>query len=200
MQLHDLKPSPGAHRKARRVGRGTGSGRGKTSGRGQKGQNARSEGFRLGFEGGQMPFSQRIPKLPGFKNPFKKVYSVVNISKLSRFAEGAKVDAQTLLEEGLVHDGEEIKILGTGRLKRRLTVEAHAFSASARDAIEKAGGSVTVLGEPRKIGAKRTAAMAPKPLPAPEPPKQAASAAKPARAKSAPPPASVEEVTPPDEA
>ena len=200
MQLHDLKPSPGAHRKARRVGRGTGSGRGKTSGRGQKGQNARSEGFRLGFEGGQMPFSQRIPKLPGFKNPFKKIYSVVNISKLSRFAEGAKVDAQTLLEEGLVHDGEEIKILGTGRLKRRLTVEAHAFSASARDAIEKAGGSVTVLGEPRKIGAKRTAAKAPKPLPAPEPPKQAASAAKPARAKSAPPPASVEEVTPPDEA
>ena len=200
MQLHDLKPSPGAHRKARRVGRGTGSGRGKTSGRGQKGQNARSEGFRLGFEGGQMPFSQRIPKLPGFKNPFKKVYSVVNISKLSRFAEGAKVDAQTLLEEGLVHDGEEIKILGTGRLKRRLTVEAHAFSASARDAIEKAGGSVTVLGEPRRIGAKRTAAKAPKPLPAPEPPKQAASAAKPARAKSAPPPASVEEVTPPDEA
>jgi len=200
MQLHDLKPSPGAHRKARRVGRGTGSGRGKTSGRGQKGQNARSEGFRLGFEGGQMPFSQRIPKLPGFKNPFKKIYSVVNISKLSRFAEGAKVDAQTLLEEGLVHEGEEIKILGTGRLKRRLTVEAHAFSASARDAIEKAGGSVTVLGEPRKIGAKRTAAKAPKPLPAPEPPKQAASAAKPARAKSAPPPASVEEVTPPDEA
>ena len=200
MQLHDLKPSPGAHRKARRVGRGTGSGRGKTSGRGQKGQNARSEGFRLGFEGGQMPFSQRIPKLPGFKNPFKKVYSVVNISKLSRFAEGAKVDAQTLLEQGLVHDGEEIKILGTGGLKRRLTVEAHAFSASARDAIEKAGGSVTVLGEPRKIGAKRTAAKAPKPLPAPEPPKQAASAAKPARAKSAPPPASVEEVTPPDEA
>jgi len=200
MQLHDLKPSPGAHRKARRVGRGTGSGRGKTSGRGQKGQNARSEGFRLGFEGGQMPFSQRIPKLPGFKNPFKKVYSVVNISKLSRFAEGAKVDAQTLLEEGLVHEGEEIKILGTGGLKRRLTVEAHAFSASARDAIEKAGGSVTVLGEPRKIGAKRTAAKAPKPLPAPEPPKQAASAAKPARAKSAPPPASVEEVTPPDEA
>jgi len=200
MQLHDLKPSPGAHRKARRVGRGTGSGRGKTSGRGQKGQNARSEGFRLGFEGGQMPFSQRIPKLPGFKNPFKKIYSVVNISKLSRFAEGAKVDAQTLLEEGLVHEGEEIKILGTGGLKRRLTVEAHAFSASARDAIEKAGGSVTVLGEPRKIGAKRTAAKAPKPLPAPEPPKQAASAAKPARAKSAPPPASVEEVTPPDEA
>jgi len=181
------------------VGRGTGSGRGKTSGRGQKGQNARSEGFRLGFEGGQMPFSQRIPKLPGFKNPFKKIYSVVNISKLSRFADGAKVDAKTLLEEGLVHEGEEIKILGTGRLKRRLTVEAHAFSASARDAIEKAGGSVTVLGQPRKIGAKRTAAKAPKPLPTPEAPKQAPAAAKQPRAKSAPT-APVEEATPPDEA
>src|SRR5207253_10213273 len=107
-----------------------------TSGRGQKGQNARSEVFRLGFEGGQMPFSQRIPTLPGFKNPFKKIYSVVNISKLSRFAEGAEVAAQTLLEEGLVHEGEAMKILGTGGLKRRLTVEAHAFSASARDAIE----------------------------------------------------------------
>ncbi|TMC51513.1 MAG: 50S ribosomal protein L15 [Chloroflexi bacterium] len=199
MQLHDLKPSPGAHRRSRRVGRGTGSGRGKTSGRGQKGQNARSEGFRLGFEGGQMPFSQRIPKLPGFKNPFKKIYSVVNISKLSRFADGAKVDAKTLLEEGLVHEGEEIKILGTGRLKRRLTVEAHAFSASARDAIEKAGGSVTVLGQPRKIGAKRTAAKAPKPLPTPEAPKQAPAAAKQPRAKSAPT-APVEEATPPDEA
>jgi large subunit ribosomal protein L15 len=200
MQLHDLKPSPGAHRRPRRVGRGTGSGRGKTSGRGQKGQNARSEGFRLGFEGGQMPFAQRIPKLPGFKNPFKKVYSVVNISKLSRFADGTKVDAQVMLEAGLVRAAEEIKILGTGRIKRRLTVEAHAFSASARDAIEKAGGSVTVLGEPRKIGARRTAAKAPKPLPAPEAPRQAAAAPKQARAKSAPPAAKVEEVTPPDEA
>src|SRR5437879_11658272 len=131
MQLHDLKPAPGAHRPARRVGRGTGSGRGKTSGRGQKGQNARSEGFRLGFEGGQMPFSQRIPKLPGFKNPFKKIYSVVNVSKLSRFSDGTKVDAQTLLEEGLVHEGEDIKILGTGGLKRKLGVAAHGFSATA---------------------------------------------------------------------
>lgn len=146
MQLHDLKPAPGAHRRPERVGRGTGSGRGKTSGRGQKGQNARSEGFRLGFEGGQMPFSQRIPKLPGFKNRFKKVYAVVNVSKLSRFANGARVDAATLAEAGLVRGGVEIKILGTGRLKRKLTVEAHAFSNSAREAIEKAGGTVTVLG------------------------------------------------------
>src|SRR6202158_2151725 len=118
MQLHDLKPAAGAHRKKQRIGRGTGSGRGKTSGRGQKGQNARSEGFRVGFEGGQMPLSQRIPKLPGFKNPFKKVYAVVNLSKLSRFKDGAKVDIETLVEAGLVHPGKEIKILGTSRLKR----------------------------------------------------------------------------------
>src|SRR5436189_5425275 len=96
MHLHELKPAPGAHRPSRRVGRGTGSGRGKTSGRGQKGQNARSEGFRLGFEGGQMPFSQRIPKLPGLKNPLKKIYPVVSVSKQSRFSDGTKVDAQVL--------------------------------------------------------------------------------------------------------
>ena len=94
-----------------------------------------------------MPFSQRIPKLPGFKNPFKKVYSVVNLSKLSRFADGAKVDAESLLEAGLVQAGQEIKILGAGGLKRKLTVEAHAFSASAREAIEKAGGSASVIGK-----------------------------------------------------
>src|SRR3954471_22058148 len=117
MHLHELKPAPGAHRKSRRVGRGTGSGHGKTSGRGQKGQNARSQGFRLGFEGGQMPLAQRLPKLPGFKNPFKKVYAVVNISKLSRFEDGAKVDAATLAEAGLIKGGLDIKILGAGRVK-----------------------------------------------------------------------------------
>jgi len=158
MQLHDLKPAAGAHRKARRIGRGTGSGRGKTSGRGQKGQNARSEGFRLGFEGGQMPLSQRIPKLPGFKNPFKKVYSVVNVSKLSRFPDGSKVDAASLAEAGLVRAGLEVKVLGTGSLDRKLTVEAHAFSSSARAAIESRGGTVNVIGVPRKIGPRRLAA------------------------------------------
>jgi large subunit ribosomal protein L15 len=158
MQLHDLKPAPGSRHKTQRVGRGTGSGRGKTSGRGQKGQNARSEGFRLGFEGGQMPYAQRIPKLPGFKNPFKKTYAVVNVSKLRRFDEGANVNAETLVEAGLVRAGEEVKVLGTGDLKRKLTVEAHAFSSSARAAIEAVGGSVKVLGEPRKIGARRLAA------------------------------------------
>jgi len=207
VQLHDLKPAPGAHRKADRVGRGTGSGRGKTSGRGQKGQNARSQGFRVGFEGGQMPFAQRIPKLPGFKNPFKRIFSVVNLSKLSRFENGTKVDVETLVEAGLVHPGKEVKILGTGGIKRKLTVEAHFFSASAREAIEKSGGSVKVLGEPRKIGERRTAAKAPKPLPAAEGPRAAAvesEAPKPKREqrekKSATPPAAaVEEATPPDE-
>jgi large subunit ribosomal protein L15 len=206
VQLHDLKPAPGAHRKADRVGRGTGSGRGKTSGRGQKGQNARSQGFRLGFEGGQMPFAQRIPKLPGFKNPFKRIYSVVNLSKLSRFKDGAKVDVETLVEAGLVHPGKEVKILGTGGLKRKLAVEAHFFSTSAREAIEKSGGSVKVLGEPRKIGPRRTAAKAPKPLPTADAPRAAAAEAeapKPQREqrekKGATPPAAVEEATPPDE-
>ena len=186
MQLHDLKPAKGAHRRPDRIGRGTGSGRGKTSGRGQKGQNARSEGFRLGFEGGQMPLAQRLPKLPGFKNPFKKVYAVVNLSKLSRFEDGTTVDAEALAEAGLVRPGEEVKVLGTGDLKRKLTVEAHAFSSSAREAIEARGGSVKVLGEPRKIGARRTAAKAPKPLPTAEgapassPKAEKAEAAKPA--------------------
>jgi large subunit ribosomal protein L15 len=168
MQLHDLKPARGAHRRPDRIGRGTGSGRGKTSGRGQKGQNARSEGFRLGFEGGQMPLSQRLPKLPGFKNPFHKLYTPVNLSKLSRFADGSKVDLVALVEAGLAHPGEEIKILGTGGLKRKLAVEAHAFSTSAREAIEKAGGSVKVLGEPRKIGPRRLAAKTSRRTPKPE--------------------------------
>ena len=168
MELHDLRPAAGAHRKSRRIGRGTGSGRGKTSGRGQKGQNARSEGFRLGFEGGQMPLSQRLPKLPGFKNPFHKVYAVVNLSKLSRFADGTTVDGALLAEAGLARPGEEIKILGTGDLKRKLTVEAHSFSLSAREAIEARGGSVKVLGEPRKIGPRRLAAKTAKRVPKPE--------------------------------
>lgn len=164
MQLHDLKPAAGSRRRPQRIGRGTGSGRGKTSGRGQKGQNARSEGFRLGFEGGQMPLAQRIPKLPGFKNPFKKVYAVVNVSKLSRFPDGARVDAEALIEAGLVRPGQEVKVLGTGDLRHKLTVEAHAFSSRARQAIEARGGSVNVLGEPRKRGPKRSQKRTPSPL------------------------------------
>jgi large subunit ribosomal protein L15 len=202
MQLHDLKPAAGAHRKSRRIGRGTGSGRGKTSGRGQKGQNARSEGFRLGFEGGQMPLSQRLPKLPGFKNPFHKTYAVVNLSKLSRFADGTTVDAALLVESGLARPGEEIKILGTGDLKRKLTVEAHSFSLSAREAIEARGGSVKVLGEPRKIGPRRLAAKTAKRVPKPEEAEPVAEKPEPAKRTAAK--AAVEkdepgEAAPPDE-
>ncbi len=156
MYLHELKSPAGSRSRRQRVGRGTGSGRGKTSGRGQKGQNARSEGFRLGFEGGQMPLAQRLPKLPGFKNHFKKVYAVVNVAKLNRFEAGTTVNADTLVEAGLVRGGLEIKVLGTGSLDRKLNVEAHAFSNSARSAIEAGGGSVKVLGEPRQRGPKRT--------------------------------------------
>jgi len=176
MRLHELTPPAGSRKRRQRIGRGTGSGRGKTSGRGQKGQNARSEGFRVGFEGGQMPLAQRIPKLPGFKNPFKKVYEVVNISKLHRFDDGTTVDAEVLVDAGLARPGFEIKVLGTGDMRRKLTVEAHAFSNSARVAIEAKGGSVKVLGQPRQRGPRRS------------------------RKKESPPPAVTEESTPPAEA
>ena len=143
-----------------------------------------------------MPLSQRLPKLPGFNNPFKKVYAVVNLSKLRIFADGAKVDANSLVEAGLARPGEDVKILGTGDLKRKLTVEAHSFSLSARAAIESLGGSVTVLGEPRKIGPRRLAAKTAKRVPKPEAPdapeapepkaEKAEKPAKPARAEKAP--------------
>lgn len=145
MKLHDLRAPEGARRKPTRVGRGTGSGRGKTAGRGQKGQLARSQGFRLGFEGGQMPLSQRLPKLGGFKNPFKKVYAVVNLTKLNRFDDGSAVGPEAFYETGLAGAGMPIKLLGTGRLRRRLTIEAHAASASARSAVEARGGTLSLV-------------------------------------------------------
>jgi large subunit ribosomal protein L15 len=147
VKLHDLRAPEGARQKKQRVGRGTGSGRGKTSGRGQKGQLARSDGFRLGFEGGQMPLAQRLPKLGGFKNPFKKVYRPVNLGKLNRFDNGTDVTPELLAEAGLIGPGEEYKVLGAGKLGRKLSVAAYAFSEGARAAIEAKGGTVTVLGE-----------------------------------------------------
>src|ERR1700726_553060 len=105
MKLHDLRSPEGARGRSQRVGRGTGSGRGKTSGRGQKGQGARGQGFRLGFEGGQMPLAQRLPKLGGFKNPFKIDYAIVNLSKLSRFKDGATLDQAAFVEAGLADQG-----------------------------------------------------------------------------------------------
>jgi len=146
VKLHELRPPDGARHRTQRVGRGTGSGRGKTSGRGQKGALARGRGFRLGFEGGQMPLAQRLPKLGGFKNPFKKVYAVVNLTKLNRFQDGATVELSDFAEAGLARAGMAVKLLGTGTLRRRLTVTANAASESARAAIAAKGGTLTLVG------------------------------------------------------
>ena len=169
MQLHDLKPAAGSRHKTQRIGRGTGSGRGKTSGRGQKGQLARSEGFRLGFEGGQMPLAQRLPKLGGFKNRFKRRFAVINLTKLNHFSDGTEVTEELLWESGLARQGEDVKILGTGKLGRKLTVQAHAFSETARAAIEAKGGTVVLLEPVEAAKAPAPVASAEEPAPAAEP-------------------------------
>jgi large subunit ribosomal protein L15 len=143
MELSNLKPKKGARHAKKRVGRGPGSGHGKTSGRGEKGQKSRS-GYsgKRGFEGGQMPLHRRLPKR-GFTNIFKKDYAVVNVSDLERFDNGASVDETMLRQAGLVkgsHDG--VKVLGDGELSKKLTVSATKFSKSAKEIIEKAGGTV----------------------------------------------------------
>lgn len=148
MKMHELRPAEGARTSAKRLGRGIGSGLGKTSGKGHKGQNARSGGgVRPGFEGGQMPLVRRIPKR-GFNNRFRKVYSIVNISALeAKFENGAVVDAEALIVSGILSKIEDagVKVLAGGELTKALTVKANKFSASAKEAIEKAGGSVEVL-------------------------------------------------------
>ena len=148
MKMHELRPADGAKTAAKRLGRGIGSGLGKTSGKGHKGQKARSGGgVRPGFEGGQMPLVRRIPKR-GFNNRFRKVYSIVNLSALEdKFENGAVVDAEALIVSGILSKIEDagVKILGNGELTKSLTVKATKFSASAKEAIEKAGGSVEVL-------------------------------------------------------
>ena len=146
MKLHELKPAEGSRKVRNRVGRGIGSGNGKTSGRGHKGQNARSGGgVRPGFEGGQNPLFRRLPKR-GFTNVNRKEYAIVNVETLNRFEDGAEVSAALLLETGVVSNEKAgIKILGNGELTKKLTVKAHKFSASAKEAIEKAGGSIEVI-------------------------------------------------------
>jgi len=146
MKVHDLAPAPGSTHPKRRVGRGTGGKGGKTAGRGTKGQGARNN-IKPGFEGGQLPLVQRIPKLKGFKNPFRVEYVVINLDALEAF-EGALASPDTLREKGLVHKHGLVKVLGRGELTRKVDVHAHAFSASARSAIEAAGGRVTVLDPP----------------------------------------------------
>ena len=146
MKVHDLKPAPGSTREKRRVGRGIGGKGGKTAGRGTKGQGARGS-VKPGFEGGQMPLSRRVPKLKGFKNPFRVEYVVVNLDALEAF-EGDEVTPETLRAKGLVHKHGLVKVLGRGELSRALRVTAHAFSRSAEQAITAAGGSVEVIPPP----------------------------------------------------
>lgn len=150
MRLHDLKPRPGAKHRRKLLGRGESSGHGKTSGRGGKGQSARSgSSIRPGFEGGQMPLIRRIPKR-GFNNVRHATrYAGVNLEALNRFEDGARVDVVALKSVGLANGKSDgIKILGTGELKKKLTVSAHAFSASARKQIEGKGGSCEVIAKP----------------------------------------------------
>ncbi|MGH9076225.1 MAG: 50S ribosomal protein L15 [Acidimicrobiales bacterium] len=146
MKVHDLKPPAGSTRPRRRVGRGIGGKGGKTAGRGTKGQGARSN-IKPGFEGGQLPLTQRIPKLKGFKNPFRVEYVVVNLDTLEAF-EGDVVTPDSLRAVGLVHKRGLVKVLGRGQLSRALQVSAHGFSATAAAAIEAAGGRVEVLAPP----------------------------------------------------
>ncbi|ARF14527.1 50S ribosomal protein L15 [Sporosarcina sp. P18a] len=146
MKLHELKPAEGSRKNRKRVGRGIGSGTGKTSGRGHDGQNARSGGgVRLGFEGGQIPLFQRLPKR-GFTNINRKDYAIVNLDTLNRFEEGTEVTPELLIETGVVSNAKSgIKILGNGTLDKKITVRANKFSASAKEAIEKAGGQTEVV-------------------------------------------------------
>ena len=149
MRLSDLRPDPGARTARTRVGRGHGSGHVKTSGRGQKGQKARTgSSIPAYFEGGQNRFSQRMPYLGGFKNPFRKEYVVINIKDLAVFDAGAAVTGETLAEKGLIRARAAkglLKILGEGELDRALQVTAHKVSAKARQRIEAAGGSVSLI-------------------------------------------------------
>jgi len=146
MNLSDLKPPAGQKTRRKRIGRGMGSGMGKTSTRGSKGQKAISGfGQKRGFEGGQMPLHRRLPKR-GFTNIFKKRYAVVNLGRLEKL-EGDSFTVDRLLELGIVKKlGDGVKILATGQLTRKITVEAHQFSKSAVEKIEKAGGKAQVIG------------------------------------------------------
>ncbi len=147
MKLHTIKPAEGATKNRKRVGRGPGSGIGKTAGRGENGQNSRSGGgVRIGFEGGQTPLFRRIPKR-GFTNArFKKVYAVINLDDLNKFEDGAEVTPEILKNMGLVKNSlDGIKVLGNGKLEKKLTVKAHKFSQTAKEAIEKTGGKAEVI-------------------------------------------------------
>jgi len=144
LKLHDLRPAKGAKKARIRVGRGEGS-KGKTSGRGTKGTKARYQ-VPVAFEGGQMPIHMRLPKLKGFKNPFKVEFQVVNLDKLSElFPEGGAVTPEALVAKGAVRKGQPVKVLGQGDISVKVDISANAFSGAAKEKIEAAGGTVTVL-------------------------------------------------------
>ena len=146
LKLHHLRPAPGAKKAKIRVGRGEGGKKGKTAGRGTKGTKARYQ-VPAGFEGGQIPIHMRLPKLKGFKNPFREEYQVVNLDRLEElFPEGGDVDIASLVAGGAVRKGRPVKVLGQGDISVKVQVTANKFSASAKSKIEAAGGSVTVLG------------------------------------------------------
>jgi large subunit ribosomal protein L15 len=144
VKLHHLRPAPGAKTPKTRVGRGEGS-KGKTSGRGTKGTKARYQ-VPSAFEGGQMPIHMRLPKLKGFKNPFKVEFQVVNLDRINDlFPEGGTVDVDALVAKGAVRDGHPVKVLGQGDISVKVQVSANAFSASAKEKIEAAGGTTTLV-------------------------------------------------------
>ena len=146
MKLHELKAAEGSRKERKRKGRGIGSGNGKTAGKGHKGQNARSGGgVRLGFEGGQTPLFRRLPKR-GFTNVNRKDYAIVNLDTLNLFEDGTEVTPALLLETGIVSKEKAgIKILAKGNIEKKLTVKAHKFSSTAKEAIEAAGGNTEVI-------------------------------------------------------
>lgn len=144
LKLHNLAPAPGSKKKKIRVGRGEGGRRGKTAGRGTKGLKARNT-LRPGFEGGQTPLAMRLPKLRGFQNPNKEAYAVVNLTALAQFDAGTVVTPETLRDAGLIHHRGQVKVLAEGDLDKALTVKAHAFSGTAKQKIEKAGGTAEVI-------------------------------------------------------
>ncbi|HJQ91671.1 MAG TPA: 50S ribosomal protein L15 [Acidimicrobiia bacterium] len=144
LKLHHLQPAPGSKKEKIRVGRGEGGRRGKTAGRGTKGLKARNT-LRPGFEGGQTPLSMRIPKLPGFTNPNKEEFAIVNLAALEVFDKGADVTPEELRSRGLIRHRGRVKVLAQGELDKALNVKAHAFSASAKAKIEKAGGTAEVI-------------------------------------------------------
>lgn len=146
MKLHELSPAPGSVRDVKRIGRGHGSGNGKTAGKGHKGQKARAgHGMRPGFEGGQMPLQRRIPKR-GFNNIFAAPYLAINVAALNKFEDGATVDTEALIAAGVIKSAPNgVKVLGNGKVEKKLTVKLAAFSESAKAKIEAAGGKAEVI-------------------------------------------------------